>query len=116
MQIVSNGLVTLGSQFDHWWPTPIPYRITPTSIIAPYWTDLDFRNNISNSGMYYHIYDVRKLAYQNRTEKIMEEFQRRLTNYTANITDFEPLWLLVVMWNNASPYPASRFYHEVIWL
>lgn len=111
--MVSNGVLTLGPQFDHWWPTPIPYRISTTGIIAPYWTDLDFRNNASSGGMYYHIYDVRKLSFQNRTNRIMEEFQRRLTNYTSNVNNFEPQWLLVVTWNHGSPYPASRFHHEV---
>lgn len=36
----------------------------------------------------------------------MDEFERRLDMYSRTVTEFEPRWLLIVTWKDASPYPA----------
>lgn len=114
LQISSNGLVTLNRRFYPWWPIPFPYGISLTAIIAPYWIDLDFRNNLLDSGVYYHFYDVRRVPYRRRAEEVMYEFERRLDSYSGqNVTSFDPRWLLVVTWKDASPYPAFWYGHEV---
>ena len=113
LQVSSNGLITLGQPFYPWWPIPFPYGMSRTAVIAPYWTDFDFRNNLINSGVYYHFYDVRRVPYQRRTRKVMDEFVRQLNNYSRSINDFEPRWLLVVTWKYASPYPAIWHGREV---
>ena len=105
--------MTLGTRFYPWWPTPFPYGRFLTAIIAPYWTDLDFENNYSGSGLHYHFYDIRRAPYRRRTEEIMFEFHRRLNNYTNSVTTFDPRWLLVVTWKSASPYPAPWYPNQV---
>ena len=50
-----------------------------------------------------------------RTVNVLQEFQKRLANYTgdANI-EFDAEWLMVVTWKDATPYYGPRNEDEVI--
>ena len=117
MQISSNGLVSFTHPYRAWWATPIPFGRYPTPVIAPYWSDIDFRNGLPDSGMYYRIYESG--ADNRRTTYVLEEFQTRLARYADDASlGFHPEWLIVVTWNDATPYygrsNADEVYREML--
>ena len=109
IQISSNGLVSFTRPYRAWWATPIPFGRYPTPIIAPYWSDIDFRNNLPDSGVYYRIYEVE--ANDRRTVNVLREFNTRLANYAG--INFDAEWLMVVTWKDATPYYGRRNTDEV---
>lgn len=113
MQISSNGLVSFTRPYRSWWSVPIPFGRYLSPIIAPYWSDIDFRNGLPESGVYYRIYQNR-LMNDRRTDLVIQEFRSRLTMYSdEQYMDFEPEWLLVVTWKDATPY-YGRFNRDEV--
>lgn len=111
-QISSNGLVSFTRPYRAWWATPIPFGRYSTPIIAPFWSDIDFRNGLPDSGVYYRVY--RRGESNRRTNLVLEEFQSRLATYSGeNDVEFETEWLLVVTWKEATPYYGRSNNDEV---
>ncbi len=99
----SNGLVSFNQPYLSWWPVPFPYGRTLTPIIAPFWTDLDFRNtNTDTSKVYYNTYATRDGT--RRAVGFLNLFAERLESYVGPDTGFQPEWMTVVTWNEATPY------------
>ena len=113
-QISSNGLISFSSPYRAWWATPIPFGRYRTPIIAPYWSDIDFRNDLPNSGLYYRVYRRDDVNSTRRTELVLQEFSDRLSVYSnSSGVDFEPEWLLVVTWKDATPWYGRNNNEEV---
>ena len=113
LQISSNGLLSFMRPFRAWWATPIPFGRYRDPIIAPYWSDIDFRNGLPNTGVYYRIYRNGDMN-DRRTSLVLQEFSRRLATYTneENI-DFIAEWLMVVTWKDGTPYYGRANRDEV---
>lgn len=108
----SNGLVSFNSPYLSWWPIPFPYGRTFVPIIAPYWTDLDFRNrNFDSSKIYYQTYSNENVG--NRAEIMLDMFTDRLRSYVDEDVDFVPEWMTVITWNEATPY-YWRYYQDQV--
>ena len=95
-----------------WWATPIPFGWYFTPIIAPYWSDIDFRNGLPDSGVYYRIYESG--VNNRRTMYVLREFKNRLAMYTGDTSiEFDAEWLMVVTWKDATPYYGPTNEDEV---
>ena len=114
-QISTNGLVSFNRPFISWYPIPFPYGPRQVPIIAPYWTDFDFRKSLgSNSAVYYHVYEKDTNIYANRAMEILMTFTARLDTYSNSVaSDFYPDWMLVVTWYNSTPY-YGRYNEEEV--
>ena len=112
IQISSNGLVSFTRPYRAWWATPIPFGRYSSPIIAPYWSDIDFRNSLPDSGVYYRIYEMG--VNNRRTVYVLQEFQTRLAKYTGDESiEFDVEWLMVVTWKDATPYYGPSNEDEV---
>ena len=111
----SNGLLSFNSPYLSWWPIPFPYGRSLVPIIAPYWTDLDFRNdNTESSKIYYQTYSSEDNGLQSfRSEVLLDMFNDRLRSYAGEAVDFEPDWMTVITWNKATPY-YWRYYNDQV--
>ena len=102
-------MLSFGRQFTQWWPVAFPYGWSTVPIIAPYWNDLDFRNDVAGSGLYYHTYNK---SSSKRDEAFLREFSDRQDTYTdGNSSD--PDWMIVVTWYKATPYYGKSHNDEV---
>lgn len=84
-------------------------------MIAPYWTDFDFRNTVTGSALYYHVYEsdsTSSFNNANRTMALLQEFSDRLAEYSGG-EDFWPDWMIVVTWYKATPYYGRSNQDEV---
>ena len=81
-------------------------------IIAPYWNDLDFRNGITDSGLYYTTYVS---SGTKRDQAFLHEFSERISDYTDDDTTFNPTWMLVATWYKATPY-YGRVHKDEVWI
>ena len=89
-----------------WWPVPFPYGRSRVPVIAPFWADFDFRNNVPTSTIYYNVYDRPSPNIFSRD--IFRDFNARVDS-----NNFEAEWLLVVTWTDAIPYPWRYNLNEV---
>ena len=94
------------------WPIPFPYGRFLVPIIAPYWTDLDFRNNNPNSRIYYNTYNTN--GDNERATLLLDMFSERLQGYVGASVSFQPEWMAVITWNQATPY-YWRYYDEQVY-
>lgn len=63
--------------------------------------------------MYYRIYQNRAMN-DRRTELVLQEFTSRLITYSGEENvDFDPEWLMVVTWKDATPY-YGRFNEDEV--
>ena len=63
--------------------------------------------------MYYRVYR-NGVMNERRTELVLQEFRSRLSTYSGEQNvDFEPEWLLVVTWKDATPY-YGRINHDEV--
>ncbi|KAL3837566.1 hypothetical protein ACJMK2_022914, partial [Sinanodonta woodiana] len=108
MYICSNGIVS----FDERITTPGPpwddsglRRLG--SYLAPYFNDLDFRGYWSSGGgvIYYHAYDIIADNSLKNNGNVIKA-RNYVRNYETDQGNFNPAFLLVVTWENASPYPV----------
>ena len=110
MQISTNGLVSFGKPYSNWSPSPFPYGDHSIPVIAPYWTDLYFDDTLPDSGIFYHAYENVQL---DRTKHIFQDFIDRLNNYAGAVTGFQPKWLIVITWKDASLFGHNYQSFEV---
>ena len=106
----TNGVVSFGRPFTQHWPVVFPYGRSSVAILAPYWNDLDFRNGIPDSALYYSTY-VSSGA--KRDKAFLKEFSERISTYRGDNTTFNPTWLLVATWYKATPYYGRSNNNEV---
>ena len=112
LQLSTNGLVSFGVPFRQYWPVTFPYGQGTAPVLAPYWTDLDFRNDLDGSGLFYHVYDT--TSDTKRDEAFLQEFYDRLSRYSDDTSsDFNPYWLMIVTWYQATPYYGKYNNDEV---
>lgn len=114
-QISTNGLVSFNLPYTSWYPVQFPYGRRQIPIIAPYWTDFDFRNNLgSESAVFYQTYTR---GSDGASDSLLETFAQRLSEHTTNsqgvATGFDPDWMLVVTWYQATPY-YGRFNQDEV--
>lgn len=104
-------MLSFGQRFTQYWPVTFPYGWSTAPIIAPYWNDLDFRNSLAGSGLYYHTYSS---SGNKRDEAFLQEFSDRLYTYTEGDSgDFKPNWMIVATWYKATPYYGRSNINEV---
>lgn len=104
--------MSLDIPYTSWSPTPFPYGRSRTPLIAPYWNDLDFRNSIPESALYYNVYEMES---GQRAQSLLDDFSHWLGLYTPEDSmGFVPQWLLVATWSKATPYYGRRNEDEVI--
>ena len=95
-------MLSFGRPFTQFCPIVFPYGWSTVPVIAPYWNDLDFRNGLEGSGLYYTTYVS---SGSKRDEAFLQEFAARLYDYTeGKSTNFKPRWMLVATWYKATPY------------
>ena len=105
----TNGVVSFGRPFAQYWPVTFPYGRSSVPILAPYWNDLDFRNDIPDSGLYYTTYAS---SGGKRDKAFLQEFSERLSEYDSDV-DFDPTWMLVATWYKVTPYYGRSNKDEV---
>ena len=104
-------MLSFGQRFTQFSPDTFPYGRSTVPIIAPYWNDLDFRNGIKDSGLYFNTYAS---SGTKRDEAFLQEFSDRLDTYTkGNPSDFKPNWMVVATWYKATPYRGRSNMDEV---
>ncbi|KAL3837656.1 hypothetical protein ACJMK2_023002, partial [Sinanodonta woodiana] len=85
------------------------------SYLAPYFTDLDLRPNMSSGdgNIYYHAYDIIKDQTLGTNGNVVHvrDFVR---NTESDQTSFSPTFLLLVTWDRVQAYPASSGKNESI--
>ncbi|KAL3837565.1 hypothetical protein ACJMK2_022913 [Sinanodonta woodiana] len=116
MYICSNGIVS----FDERITTPGPPwddsgLRSLGSYLAPYFNDLDFRRYWSSGVgvIYYHAYDIiADNSLKNNSNVI--KARNYVRNYETDQRNFNPTFLLVVTWENASPYPVYYRQSETV--
>ena len=106
----TNGVVSFGRPFTQFWPVAFPYGWSSVPIIAAYWNDLDFRNDIEDSGLYYSTYVS---SGPKRDQAFLQEFSERISAYTDGGTIFNPTWMLVCTWYKVTPYYGRSNKDEV---
>ena len=105
--------MTFTRPFRAWWSTPIPFGRYSSPIIAPYWSDIDFRNSLPESGVYYRVYRNED-ENDRRTNLVLQEFHKRLAMYSGEESiDFNAEWLMVVTWKDSTPY-YGRFNRDEV--
>ena len=118
LQIHVNGFVSL--EYPPY-PSSQPYLYSPSwsiwrrgrrydsTVIAPFWTDLDLRDN---EGVVYIGHFSRSYAEEPVTPQAAEVFEavRLLVLSGAGDTGFLPTEVVTVTWHNVSAYPAYRYY------
>ena len=96
LQVASNGIISFGDRFLHYEATPLPNpndaSVFYSYLVAPYWSDVDYRlvGEIS--------YEVHS-GMQNETSARLLEL---VSTYVNNITDettFSGQWMLVATWD-----------------
>ena len=102
-------MISFGRPFTSPWPTDFLFGRSTIPVIAPYWNDLDFRNSVEDSGLYYHTYTSSETK---RDKAFLLELSNRLKDYTGS-EDFDPNWMIVVTWYKASPYYGRANSDEV---
>ncbi|KAK3597086.1 hypothetical protein CHS0354_022093 [Potamilus streckersoni] len=113
--VCSNGIVSFLKPVT----TPTPARndveLIQHSYLAPYFTDLDLRINVSSGGgtIYYHAYDIIKNQTLGTHGNVLQarDFVR---NTESDQTSFTPTFLLLVTWDRVQGYPASSRKNESI--
>ena len=112
-QLSTNGLATFSAPYLSWWAIPFPYGFRQVPVIAPYGADIDFRNSIPGSGLYHRVYTSSDGEGSLRTMSLLNEFSRRLQQYST--VNFDPEWMAVVTWNLASTY-YRKYYMDEVWV
>ena len=101
--------MSFNQQYLSWWPVPFPFGRSDIPVIAPFWADFDYRNNVQDSRIFYNAYDRSTSSMLSRA--IMEEFDERMAS--EGRSDFVAEWMAVVTWNEATPYPWGYNQGEV---
>ena len=99
LQISTNGLISFDQQYLSWWPIPFPYGRSRIPVLAPFWADFDYRNNLPFSSVCYRAYQ-RKGSPSPFEQAFLDEVDARLSD-----PEFRVEWMLVVTWKDAVPYP-----------
>ena len=68
--------------------------------------DFDFRNPLPESRIYHNVYDSKTLL----GRAVLNQFNERLDG-----SDFAAEWMMVVTWNQATPYYWANNSDEVEW-
>ncbi len=117
LQVSTNGYITLGNKFDRASPNNITNAFPPgVKMIAPYWMDLDTRSEATDaetveSGLFTWYYSIES----NLTDTVVSDMYTRarmlLNKYprSENFQNFQPSYLFVATWYNASAYPSSLY-------
>ena len=103
-------MVSFGQPFTQYWPEDFPYGRSSVPVIAPYWNDLDFRNDIEGSGVFYSTHTSSGTKLDANFLKVVSD---RLASYSDSELNFEPKWMMVATWNNATPY-YGRYNREEV--
>lgn len=89
--------MSFDQQYLSWWPIPFPYGRSRIPVIAPFWADFDYRNEMPGSRVFYQVYDRKKNSPLLRETAVLDEFSVR--------ANFRAEWMLVVTWKDAVPWP-----------
>ena len=130
LQISSNGLVSFGWPYLSWWPIPFPFGYSTIPVIAPYWTDFDYRVRGSpSSRIFYQVYTTATNSTSSSSrlkDAIFESLRNRIsssdTMAVGRSLNFEAEWVAVITWNDAVPYywryntlQVSYIYQDIIY-
>ena len=111
-QVSSNGLVSLNQSLLNWQPIPFPYGTRQVPILAPYWTDFDFRAispELTDNKVYYHTH---QLPGSQRDKSLLNTASERVHLLTDD-DSFTARWMLKVTWSQATPYYGQARTNEV---
>lgn len=102
-QISPNGIISLGNETFGYFPDPFPTQGYNSTIIAPFWTNID--TNSTTSRIYYHQYST--LAVNNTDADYLTGLSKVVRSNDAFITggtsNFSAIWALVVTWDSVKP-------------
>ena len=73
-------------------------------IIAPYWSDIDFRNGIGGFLATVH----ESSAKDDISIKLFNQTRHFLRKY-VNVTDFSPTTVILGTWYKGTPYPSYNY-------
>jgi len=109
LQIHINGFVSLGSPPYPAWD---PHFSNRSSVIAPFWTDIDLR---STDGVVYFNHILRYSAEEVVAPRDAEVFDaaKLLALSGAGDAGFLPTEVVTVTWQNVSLYPAELYSSQV---
>ena len=97
MQVGTNGLISFGSPYNHFFNQPFPGSVFVSSryLVAPFWDDVDIRGG--NGEISYMTFVAGEEL------NTVNTFIQRQTNYTT----FEGTWMMVVFWDRVHPFFGS---------
>lgn len=102
LQISDNGYVTLNTPMLSTFPQPFPiksgaYRLRISTMIAPYWSDVDTRCRGPHDQGRRHVY-YRQLRVFPGSD-LYNKIQKEVSNVNVTDTIFKPTSVLIVTWN-----------------
>ena len=95
MQISSNGLLSFGTSFPNYFPSPFP--LTSAVVIAPFWDDI----RLTNRGIVEY-----GIVTSASSSNIIDEVETFL-ELNQNV-ELELNWVLVAKWVNVCPFGNSN--------
>ena len=97
LQVGTNGIVSLGKPFYFWWPHYFPGYgwIRRRSVVAPFWADVDIRQD---GNVWYQVYTEPE-------DLVLWRASRDVQKYVKEFSKFEAKWVLVATWDKVPNYP-----------
>ena len=99
-QACSNGFFSFSRRYCSYVPN---FGVTH-DIVAPYWSDIDFRNGIG--GFLATVHD--SSATDDISTKLFNQTRHFLRKY-VNVTDFSPTTVILGTWYKGTPYPSYYY-------
>ena len=100
IQVGTNGIVSLGEQFNFYNPQPFPtdnFYIHTSHVMAPFWADVDTRLAGSVS------YETHHRGSNAESNAVLERVSGFIAAQTN--TNFTASWMLLAQWDRVHPYP-----------
>lgn len=140
VQVNVNGFVSLGEGYVSWTPVNFPFNLPSgyyydyayyngysyyynnLNIIAAFWADIDTRGN-GPGRIHYNVYSRNYFSYSPSStleQKVFDWVADKIRN-RAGDSGFWPSMVVVITWENVSPYPyyytmpqVKKFYWHFI--
>ena len=99
-QACSNGFFSFSRRYCAY----VPNFGVAHDVIAPYWSDIDFRNGIGGFLATVH----ESSAKDHISIKLFNQTRHFLRKY-VNVTDFSPTTVILGTWYKGTPYPSYNY-------